>query len=84
METGTDIHSDFWKRVGVSARRFRIRLSNSFDEFVFCQVCNQCLWSTTTVFTTMVLLQSVPVYLQQFRIYIYIYYYILGATVIYR
>ena len=33
---------------------------NSFGEFVFLEVGNQCLW--TTIFTTVVLLQSVPVY----------------------
>ena len=57
----------------MASSNFRIRLVNLFS----CQVCNQCLWSTTTVFTTMVLLQSVPVYLQQLCIYVYI----VGATV---
>ena len=51
METGTDIHSDFWKKVGVSARSFRIRLTNSLDEFASparfgisaCGQIQQCL-----------------------------------------
>ena len=47
---------------------WRIRLMNLFS----CQVCNQCLWLVTTVFTTMVLLQSMPVYLQQSCIYVFI------------
>ena len=79
METGTDIHSDFWKKVGVSARS----LTNSFDEFVFLpglqsvlvvnynSICNNGFIAISAgVFTTVA--------------YLCIYVYTLGATAIYR
>ena len=83
METGTDIHSDFWKKVGVSARSFRIRLTNSLDEFVFLPGLQSVLVVVyNSIYNSGFIAISACVFTTV--MYLCIYAYIIGATAIYR